>query len=471
MKRGASPNSVTYELNTASHSPYRSFILEQEKTCQLNGEIFQKSQKSLNYENLLSKYQKLKNDLEKIIQMTNKYQYSLHNQESDEQNIIINELKNQNDNLRNQLNDRIALNQKLYNENNAIFKELESKKIENQNLKDKIFRQEDLLRQLALEKDDLEKNIYNLNQIKEKQEKEILNFNEEKKKLCEKNDKQINLISSRSGENININNKINEEKMKYKNLILELRDKENIIIENKIKTEKLNEKIEGLKNEKNKLTNIMNRNNQDIENANNILINEKSEIDQLINKHNNMDKLINERDIQINNLQNENNILREKIIELNKDNNIINNSMGDYKKHLIFWVTQNKKLSNELKLLLGRDEEIKMILNRSTVLKEFRDENNRLITSSLENIKSPLEDNFYQNENTIYNYKNRVYSIDAKRNNNFKIYLDEYKNEDNLDENVNESSINININKFNENLNLNKAQNKSFIDNDNNEEG
>ena len=471
MNRGASPNSVTYELNTTSHNPYRSFILEQEMTCLLKREIFQNSQKSLNYENLLSKYQKLQNDLEKIIQMTNTHQYSLHNQVSEEQNILINELKNQNDNLRNQLNDQIAVNQKLYNENNAFFKELESKKIENQNLKDKIFRQEDLLRQLSLEKDDLEKSIYNLNQIKEKQEKEILNLNEEKNQLGEKNDNQVDLISSRKEENININNQINDEKMKYKNLILELRDKENIIIENKIIAEKLNEKIEGFKNEKNKLTNIINRNNQDIENSNNILINEKSEIDQLINKNNNMDKLINERDIQINNLQNENNILKEKIIELNKDNNKINNSLSDYKMHLIFWVTQNKKLSNELKLLLGRDEEIKMILNRATVLKEFRDENNRLITSSLENIKSPLEDKYYQNENILNNSKNRVYSIDAKRTYNLKMYLDENKNEDFFDENVNETSINLNINKFNENLNLNKDQNKSIIDDENNEEG
>ena len=51
--------------------------------------------------------------------------------ESDCRNNSIIELKNKNENLFNELNEKIALNKKLYNENNALFRELESRKKEN----------------------------------------------------------------------------------------------------------------------------------------------------------------------------------------------------------------------------------------------------------------------------------------------------------------------------------------------------
>ena len=77
MNRGISPNSMTYE-NTTSHTPYRSALLEQEMLSKLKNEIFKKGQKNLNYENLLAKYLKLQDDLEKIIQLKNHHEILLH---------------------------------------------------------------------------------------------------------------------------------------------------------------------------------------------------------------------------------------------------------------------------------------------------------------------------------------------------------------------------------------------------------
>ena len=91
MKRGQSPHSFTYELNkTTSRTPNRSALIEQEMLSQLKREVFDKDQKKLNYENLLAKYHKLQEDLEKLIQMRNQHQVSLHQQESDEKYFLIN---------------------------------------------------------------------------------------------------------------------------------------------------------------------------------------------------------------------------------------------------------------------------------------------------------------------------------------------------------------------------------------------
>ena len=157
MSRSATPKSMTYEVNTTSRTPYRNSLIEQDILSNLKGQVFEKCQNHQNYENLLLKYHKLQDDLEKLIQMRNQYEISLRQQQSDKNNLLISELKKENDNLFNKLNEQIAINNKLYNENNNLYKELESKRIENNNLEEEIYRQEDLLRRLAFEKDEIEK--------------------------------------------------------------------------------------------------------------------------------------------------------------------------------------------------------------------------------------------------------------------------------------------------------------------------
>ena len=154
MNRGISPNSMTYEINQNSNTQYRDSLIQQDILSQLKIQVFTKDQNRQNYENLLAKYHKLQEDMERLIQMRNQHEISLRQQQNDESNLLINELKNKNDELSNQLNNQIAINKKLYNENNYLFKELELKKNENQNLQDEIIRQEDFLHRLSYEKDD-----------------------------------------------------------------------------------------------------------------------------------------------------------------------------------------------------------------------------------------------------------------------------------------------------------------------------
>ena len=233
MSRGVSPNSnsMTYEINKSCRSTFKTGIVDEDMLSQLKVQIFEKDQSRGNYENLLAKYNKLQEDLQKIIQIKKQHESDLRLQESDERNIVIADLKTKNENLFNELNERIALNKKLYNENNSLFRELEAKKTENQSIKEEIGRQEEILRRLTYEKEELEKKVYNLNQMKEKQEKDILNFSEEINKISYKNDDQNNMIKDRNGQNLDMYNQINEEKIINKNLLFELRDKENHVSE------------------------------------------------------------------------------------------------------------------------------------------------------------------------------------------------------------------------------------------------
>ena len=229
-----------------------------------------------------------------------------------------------------------------------------------------------LLRRLSFEKDEIEKKIFNLNQIREKQEMDIFNFNEEKFNINNQNAEKGNLILSRSGENADIYNEINDEKIINKNLIFELRDKENNLFSNQKQLNKFNVNIDELKNDVNELINIINKTNQDIDNINDNIIKEKAELDKLINDNNYMNNYIHDSDMKIKLLVEENDLLKQNNRDLDRDNIKINNTLDDYKKHLILLVSQNKILCAELQLLLGRDNEINLILDRTESLKELR---------------------------------------------------------------------------------------------------
>lgn len=456
MSRRVSPNSnsMTYEINKSCRSTFKTGIVDEDMLSQLKVQIFEKDQSRGNYENLLAKYNKLQEDLQKIIQIKKQHESDLRQQESDERNIVIADLKTKNENLFNELNERIALNKKLYNENNSLFRELEAKKTENQSIKEEICRQEEILRRLTYEKEELEKKVYNLNQMKEKQEKDILNFSEEINKISYKNDDQNNMIKDRNGQNLDMYNQINEEKIINKNLLFELRDKENHVSQTQQKLDIVNENVLKLKTELDSLTNIYNRNNEDINTINNNLIKESSTINQLIIDNKNMNNDIHDRDIQIKNLSSENEMLKQSNKELNEDTNSINKVFEKYRSHLILLATQNKKIASEIQLLVGRDTEVKAILDRTNLLREIRLENDKLVTNSIEKIKYHIEDQGspYRYENNDINNNNsrnslkRTYSIDKSddKNNNFRY-------ESRINEKENEINVSQSFNKENEN--------------------
>jgi len=451
MSRGVSPQSMTYELNKSSRTTYKNTIIDQDTLSQLKVQVFELDQGRRNYENLLAKFHKLQEDIDNIIKIKNQHEISLRQQESDERNLLIADLKAKNENLFNDLNEKIALNKKLYNENNALFRELESRKKENKCLQEEICKQEEILRKLTYEKDSIEKKVFNLSKIKEKQELDLINFKEEINQLNFKNDDQNNMIRNRSGQNINIYNQLNEEKILNKNLIYELRDKESNVMNNQQKLNVLNENINRLQSEVDNLTNCINKNNNDISVINENLINETNTLNQLISDNSNMNNNIHDREIQITNITNENEALKQDNKILNDDANKINNIFELYKKHLILLVVQNKKIAAEIQLLIGRDAEIKTILDRINYLKDVSEENDREVTNSIERIKPHIDENNFECSSNNISMR-RTYSIEGNEirsddmNSNYR-----YEPKiDNLNDKENELSQSRNLKKENE---------------------
>ena len=421
MSRDASPNSITYEYNSNNCSPFRRTCPphEHDILSQLKVQVFEKDQNRRNYNNLLAKFHKLQDEFSKIAAIKEKNEIALNKLENDQRNKEIIDLKNKNENLFNDLNERIALNKKLYSENNNLFHELESKTCENQELQDHICEQEELIRRLTCEKEEIERRIYNLSQIKENQEKKILDLTSQVNMLSTQNDDQGNLLRNKNDQNVSLLNELKDEKNINQSLIVELRNKETNIMGCQSKLNLANDNIRGLQNSINNINNLIKRNQDDIASVDNNLLKETAALNQLVSDNTHLNELVEDRNNHIKNINDENNVLKQNNTDINTDNTKFNCLIQAYKKHLALLVCQNKKIAAEIQLLLGRDQELNNILERDGHLHDVRYENEQIINNSLQTIK-PLMDqaSMQPNEERKTTNIKRTYSFERNENRN-----------------------------------------------------
>ena len=478
MNRSLSQNRVTYELNKSSNnissSFHNSFISHQDTISNLKLKIFEKGQNRQDYQNLLSRYHILKSDLEKISKSKRNNEILLNEQENEEKNIMISKLKNENDILFEKINAQIAMNKKLYYENNLLYKEIGIKYCEKDDLKEQISNQENIITKLSYEKEEIEKHIYKLNEEREKQEINKMNFSEEINSLNNENNGKNILIENKNGENLDIYKQINKEKDLNKILVDELKEKEKILLEYQTKLDDIHNKIKLYENNNNRFKDGINKNYDEINDININIVQEKNATDKIIDENKNINNLIYNKEMEISNIKNENFLLNKENIVINQENNDIYEKLMEYREHLIFLVCQNKNLVSEIQLILGRDDEIKNILNRTSNLRSTLEENKNVINHSNSiNLNENNESNIYEqfktkiktfytkdifeskyNSNNIssnnsnllnYNLKNKNFS--EKLENKYITKINVFKENQRKENNDTNKSVNINYEK------------------------
>ena len=182
---------------------------------------------------------------------------------------------------------------------------------------------------------------------------------------------------------------------------------------------------------------MINKTKEDITIINTNYINETTKLNQLNANNQQSNLVIKDRDGQINQINIDNGILKQKNSEINCENNNLLTLLDAYKKHLCLLVTQNKKIASEIQYLLGRDKEVKVILERDNNLKDLKYENQKFVSNSNAKIRdfannqispSVMEKkvtNITNNTNTTIK---RTYSIDSKNGNNRNSNLNNLNN-------------------------------------------
>ena len=415
MSRGISPKSASYELCN-SYCSCRDKIYSNcnhDMISNLKVQVFTKDQNKKNFQNLLSMYHNLEEELLKISEQKKAHEIALNQLELDGRNNSIIELKNKNENLFNELNEKIALNKKLYNENNKLFQDLEARTAQSEHLEDQINEQEELIRALKYDNEEIKTKVICLSQIKEKQESDIHELTIQINKFNLHSDDQVNTLKNKNGQNYEIINILHEEKNINKNLQIELKSKENTIISNQQQLNRNNDNMHLIKKDINNIENIIKKYSEDISIVNNNLLKETSLINQLNIENQQLKNLIKDRDLYINQLNNDNNNLKQDNNDLNRQKDQICKLIQTYKKHLSLLISKNKEMACEIQFLLSRDNELKTILERDNHLKEMQYENDQFMNNSIEQIGRCLKGGgiatTLEKKTTI----KRTYSIDG----------------------------------------------------------
>ena len=188
----------------------------------------------------------------------------------------------------------------------------------------------------------------------------------------------------------------------------------------------------------------MEKNYNEISTKNIELTQEKNLIEKIINDYNNINDLIKNKEILINNIKKENIELNENNIIINQENNDIFEHSLNYRNHLIFLVNQNKYLSSEIQAIIGRDEEIKNVLQRTNYLKNILKENINLFNNS-SNGNIIEKNNKSINFNTSVNSKNKIKNknLSEKLENKYRTKINIFMDKKEKDKNDINKSINI----------------------------
>ena len=151
---------------------------------------------------------------------------------------------------------------------------------------------------------------------------------------------------------------------------------------------------------------------------NNNYINETSKLNQLKTSNQQSNIVIRDRDEHIKQINIDNDIIKQNNSQINCENNKLCTLLDGYKKHLCLLVSQNKKIASEIQFLIGRDREIKEILERDNHLKDIRYENEQFVNSSKEKIRDYINGDIPTVEKTVTTTIKRTYSIDGNNDRN-----------------------------------------------------
>ena len=329
----------------------------------LKSRLFDLEQQEKDHNALAQKLAQLKKDFQILTSTKNKLEQEL-KQKDDSYNQRINSLRSDNENLQLSYNEKLALNKKLFTENDALEKEIEQRDNELNDLRNKLKDMNNQLGQSLVDKGDLENQVQKLKAIKNSQLNDINKLTKENKNLSEIITDQDKKLQRAQDEIALMNNKSNENDADIQNLNIKLRglmddisNTQNVLNRNNGENRDLDEKLCELNNQ---CENLKCEN----ANLNSNIIKEKALRADKEKQNQNLNNIINEHENQINDLNNKYNSLNamySMTTSDNKNSQIQNNKL---KEHIMILTQQNQKLLDELDCVKDQDLKMKNLLSR-----------------------------------------------------------------------------------------------------------
>ena len=340
---------ATYEISRSPDCSAKSL-----KISQLKSQLLQLEEDDKAYNDLLQKYRQLQNEYQLINEAKLHLEYQL-KQKNETTNKILNDLKCQNIDLTNELNEKNTIYKKLYADNTNLFRNLEERKKENENFCRTVADNENMINHISQDKAQCEHDAMILNDTSKKNENDI-------QTLCNQLDslklRSKNQNDELTAKNIEMNNNqkcLNEVKSDNANLSNQINLKNSSLDTIQKQLAIANKSIVDLQNELSNLEKDHLRGKDQLENLKINFQNEHGKRIQAENDNVRLEGILKDRDDTVNRLTSVNEALKSDRDKLFATKSKLMSDVDRYKNHIMILTQQTEKLTNELQRIIDED--------------------------------------------------------------------------------------------------------------------
>ena len=367
------------------------------KISQLKSQLVQLEEDDKAYNDLLQKYRQLQNEYQLINEAKLHLEYELR-QKNETTNKILNDLKAQNMDLTNELNEKENIYKKLYADNTNLFRNLEERKKENENFCKIVEENENMINHITQDKAQCEHDAMLLNETSKKNESDIQNLCNQLENLKLKSRTQNDELTKKNLEMNNYQKCLNEVKSDNANLNNQINLKISSLDTIQKQLTIANQSIVEMQNE---LNNLEKSHSLGMNQLENIKINFKNEHEKRVQAENDnvrLEGILKDKEDNMNKLSSINGQLKSDRDKLLVTKNKLLDDLDKYKNHIMVLTEQTEKLTDELQRIIDEDSEL-YNLNNSQIqrLQKVIYENKKLLSDEIAALNA-LE-NYVRNQN------------------------------------------------------------------------
>ena len=384
-------SSPTYEMNNNADNNAKSL-----KISQLKSQLVQLEEEDKAYNDLLQKYRQLQNEYQLINEAKLHLEYEIR-QKKETTNKILSDLKAQNMDLTNELNEKENIYKKLYADNTNLLRNLEDRKKENENFCKAIEENENMINHISQDKAQCEHDAMILNETSKKNENDIQSLCSQLDNLKLKSRNQNDELTKKNLEMNNNQKCLNEVKNDNANLNNQINLKISTLETIQKQLSIANQSIAEMQNE---LNNLEKSHSLGLNQLENVKINYKNEHEKRVQAENDnvrLEGILKDREDNLNKLSSLNGQLKSDRDQLLETKNKLISDLDKYKNHIIILTEQTEKLTDELQRIIDEDSEL-YNLNNSQIqrLQKVIYENKKLLSDEISALNS-LE-NYMRNQ-------------------------------------------------------------------------
>ena len=327
------------------------------KISQLKSQLVQLEEDDKAYNDLLQKYRQLQNEYQLINEAKLHLEYELR-QKNETTNKILNDLKAQNMDLTNELNEKENIYKKLYADNTNLFRNLEERKKENENFCKVVEENENMINHITQDKAQCEHDAMLLNETSKKNENDIQNLCNQLENLKLKSRAQNDELTKKNLEMNNNQKCLNEVKNDNANLNNQINLKISSLDTIQKQLTIANQSIVDMQNE---LNNLEKSHSLGLNQLENIKINFKNEHEKRVQAENDnvrLEGILKDKEDNMNKLSSINGQLKADRDKLVVTKNKLLDDLDKYKNHIMILTEQTEKLTDELQRIIDEDSEL-----------------------------------------------------------------------------------------------------------------